>query len=303
MFCFKLSPVNDVFTKEKEKHKPLQKLSLPTFLRMSERGNVATRSRACSETYQFGPWNMLSVKSHILTSEGPARQRFESQLELPQVPEMIFADNVLRVVHSDGYGIEFNALDALKRVDAHHDPLKVAVSQAWREARSDCEHINDVVKPFDWTFTTDYKGTLIENANKKITVSETTERIDIEKLKVREKILFYEDMLLFEDELADNGTSLLNVRMRVMPSGFFILLRFFMRVDNVMIRVNDTRLHYQSGKNYMLREFSTKDDHVKDIKVSPHLFTDPNEIANHLTLRKEVFEKLQFPETSSDEKS
>lgn len=35
----------------------------------------------------------------------------------------------------------------------------------------------------------------------------------MEKLKVREKILFYEDMLLFEDELADNGTSLLNVRM------------------------------------------------------------------------------------------
>lgn len=53
---------------------------------------------------------------------------------------MIFADNVLRVVHSDGFGIEFNALDALKRVDAHHDPLKVAVSQAWREAR--LTHIN-----------------------------------------------------------------------------------------------------------------------------------------------------------------
>jgi type 2A phosphatase activator TIP41 len=61
--------------------------------------------------------------------------RFESQLELPQVPEMIFADNILRMVHSDGYGIEFNALDALKGVDAHHDPLKVAVSQAWKEAR------------------------------------------------------------------------------------------------------------------------------------------------------------------------
>lgn len=30
MFCFKLSPVNDVFTKEKQKHKPLQELSLPT---------------------------------------------------------------------------------------------------------------------------------------------------------------------------------------------------------------------------------------------------------------------------------
>nr|XP_022344260.1 TIP41-like protein [Crassostrea virginica] len=270
---------------------------------MAEKDQVAARARAVTERFQFGPWSMMTVKSHILKSEGPTRERFESQLELPQVPEMIFADNVLRVVHDDGYGIEFNALDALKCVDAHHDPLKVAVSQAWREARSSCEHIHDVVKPFDWTFTTDYKGTLLEKEDKKITVSETTERIDIEKLKVREKILFYEDMLLFEDELADNGTSLLNVRMRVMPSGFFILLRFFMRVDNVMIRVNDTRLHYQAGKNYMLREFSTKDDQVKDIKASQHLFTDPNEIANHLTLRTEVFEKLQFPETPVEEGS
>ena len=48
---------------------------------------------------------------------------------------MIFADNVLRVEHQAGYGVEFNALDALKLVDAHHDSLKVAVSDAWREAR------------------------------------------------------------------------------------------------------------------------------------------------------------------------
>ena len=61
--------------------------------------------------------------------------RFEGQLELPQVPEMIFADNLLRVQHEAGYGIEFNALDALRCVDAHHDHMKVAVAQAWKEAR------------------------------------------------------------------------------------------------------------------------------------------------------------------------
>ena len=61
--------------------------------------------------------------------------RFEAQLELPQVPEMVFADNILRVEHMAGFGIEFNALDALKCVDAHHDSVKVAASQAWREAR------------------------------------------------------------------------------------------------------------------------------------------------------------------------
>ena len=38
------------------------------------------------------------------------------------------------------------------------------------QCRSSCEHINDVVKPFDWTFTTDYKGTLLEKEDKKITV-------------------------------------------------------------------------------------------------------------------------------------
>ena len=54
---------------------------------------------------------------------------------MPQVPEMIFAGNVLRVAHKDGFGVEFNALDALKSVDAHHDHLKVAVAQAWKEAR------------------------------------------------------------------------------------------------------------------------------------------------------------------------
>lgn len=40
----------------------------------------------------------------------------------------------------------------------------------------------------------------------------TTDRIDLEKLKKREKILFYQDILLFEDELADNGTSMMNVK-------------------------------------------------------------------------------------------
>ena len=41
----------------------------------------------------------------------------------------------------------------------------------------------------------------------------TDERIDMEQLKVKEKIYFYEDVILFEDELADNGISKLNVKM------------------------------------------------------------------------------------------
>ena len=43
-------------------------------------------------------------------------------------------------------------------------------------------------------------------------VLETTERIDIEKLKQRERICFYDDIMLFEDELSDNGCSVLSVK-------------------------------------------------------------------------------------------
>ena len=48
---------------------------------------------------------------------------------------MIFAKNGLRLEHDSGFGIEFNALDALKLVDPEHDLLKVAATQAWTEAR------------------------------------------------------------------------------------------------------------------------------------------------------------------------
>lgn len=35
---------------------------------------------------------------------------------------------------------------------------------------------------------------------------------------------------------------------RAMPSSFFVLLRFFLRVDGVLIRMNDTRLYHEVRK-------------------------------------------------------
>ena len=32
---------------------------------------------------------------------------------------------------------------------------------------------------------------------------------------------------------------------RVMASGLYILMRFFLRVDGVIVRMNDTRIHHQ----------------------------------------------------------
>jgi type 2A phosphatase activator TIP41 len=43
-------------------------------------------------------------------------------------------------------------------------------------------------------------------------VEATDEQIDIEKLKVRDKIHFYGDLVLYEDELHDSGCSMLGVK-------------------------------------------------------------------------------------------
>lgn len=56
---------------------------------------------------------------------------------MPSLPEMLFGDNVLRIQHTDGYGIEFNAIDALKRVNNMEDAVKVACAQEWQESRQD----------------------------------------------------------------------------------------------------------------------------------------------------------------------
>jgi type 2A phosphatase activator TIP41 len=48
---------------------------------------------------------------------------------------MVFPDNVLRIQLSNGSGIEFNALDALRLVNDKEDVIKVAIAEAWKESR------------------------------------------------------------------------------------------------------------------------------------------------------------------------
>ena len=57
--------------------------------------------------------------------------RFARELALPALPEMVFPSNSLRLEHEAGCTLEFTALEALRRVDAQHDSLKVAVAEEW----------------------------------------------------------------------------------------------------------------------------------------------------------------------------
>ncbi|KAJ6662230.1 hypothetical protein lerEdw1_012393 [Lerista edwardsae] len=212
--------------------------------------------------FSFGPWKLTAARTHIMKSA--EAERLAEELHMPCVPEMMFGDNILRIQHESLFGIEFNATDALKCVNNSQGMVKVACAEEWQESRSDPEHSKEVVKPYDWTYTTDYKGTLLGDLVK-LKVSPTTEHIDTEKLKAREQIMFFEEVLLFEDELHDHGVSSLSVKI--------------------------------ADKRYMLREYTSRESKISSLMhVPPPLFTDPNEIAQYLPVKETVCEKLEFPE-------
>lgn len=54
---------------------------------------------------------------------------------------------------------------------------------------------------------------------------------------------------------------------RVMPSGFFVLLRHFLRIDDVLIRMHDTRFHYEIENDYILKEYIHREAPCTQLQV------------------------------------
>ncbi|EWC47037.1 hypothetical protein DRE_03799 [Drechslerella stenobrocha 248] len=219
-------------------------------------------------------------------------------------PEMIFGNNVV-AIEKVGSGeetpwkIEFHALGALDLVDkTGSDMLKVAYSAAWQKQRERMhEGIKEVVKPFDWTYSTNYKGTLSPGAKQ---FEATQEQIPLDKLRRPDPILFFDDVMLYEDELADNGMSILSVKVRVMPARLLLLARFYMRLDDVVFRIRDTRVFVEFAEGTVIREYQEREDSYENVKKNfppyredvPAIMRDANQMTEYLPVRSTVTEKL-----------
>ncbi|KAF6200250.1 hypothetical protein GE061_006553 [Apolygus lucorum] len=258
-------------------------------------------SSAKMEEHTFNDWTVRCRVSHILPSKcsSSCREnelcifcRYTKQLDVPHLPEMVFPFNVLELEHKSGCQVQFTAFEALKLVKKENFNVKIACSESWKKSREDSGIVEQKAGDFDWTFRTDYNGTYNGWSNGR-QVSDTG--IDLEVLKKREQILLYKDLMLFEDELHDNGVAVCNVRMRVMPSGFFVLLRYFLRIDGVLIAANDTRIYHEFSTNHVLVETAQREDKVDDLQVPLGMMTEPDEITSRLTLRKSTCEKLILP--------
>ncbi|CAG4941045.1 unnamed protein product [Colias eurytheme] len=251
-----------------------------------------------SKSIDFGPWHISFDISCILPSVCSTKivcERDDDQfcqfciycreLNIPHFPDMVFPKNILILEHRSGATIEFNPLDALKRVSSRVEAIEVACAEAWQESRPEAEKQK---KSFDWTFSTDYKGTLSGN----VTVQDTDETINFDLLKRKEQILFYHDLTLFEDELHDHGISKLSVKIRVMPSYWYVLLRYFLRVDDVLVRSHETRMFHLLNTDYVLREFTAKEARAQDLNIPTVCMKEADDVIPHLPVKQKVTDKL-----------
>ena len=120
-----------------------------------------------------------------------------------------------------------------------------------------------MVKPFDWSYTTDYRGSLGEHSRR---FEATSRTIPLDLLRRPDPILFFDEVMLYEDELADNGIAMLSCKLRVMPDRMLLLCRFFMRLDDVLFRLRDTRVYVDFSTREVLREYVAREERFELVK-------------------------------------
>ena len=72
-------------------------------------------------------------------------------------------------------------------------------------------------------------------------------------------ILFYDEIVLYQDDLEDCGDVIFDAKIRVMPSCWYILSRFFVRVDGSIVRIRDVRMFHRFGDSKIHMEVSWKE--------------------------------------------
>ncbi|PPQ79507.1 hypothetical protein CVT25_003388 [Psilocybe cyanescens] len=256
-----------------------------------------------SRSIDVNAWLITASTSSI--SNASECDALQASLGIP-IPEMTFGNNHLTLEHRpSGFKYSFTtpkALEAVKKGVLGEGDGGVKVGYADKTDPNSSVPMPPAVatKSYDWTYTTTYSGhqeseqdpSNSEHVSWKAADPENpSNAIPMAELSRPDPILFYAEIPLFEDELHDNGSSSLLVRIRVMPTCFFILSRFTLRVDNVLFRTYDTRIYhlFASSPPLLVREKGGWEAPYE--RVQRHLpkredmtpLTDPTFIAKILT--------------------
>lgn len=194
-----------------------------------------------------GAWRFTAASGSISGRE--QLQQIQERLPAAQtLPEMLFGSNFLSITHVEsGTEVRFDAVSALNAWIISPAPhIQVKNAKHWSACNAtEIERSNAKILDYDWTFTTDYGGDVCKDSehvpdNEFQPMSTTFSRA---LLLERAPILFSAEVPLFESEMDDNGVSACTVRVRVMPKCWLVLLRFWLRVDDTVLRIRETRYY------------------------------------------------------------
>eukprot|EP00871_Galdieria_phlegrea_P005901 jgi/Galph1/799/GphlegSOOS_G5549.1 len=230
-------------------------------------------------------WTIKVTQGPILSTKEMEEWQLSLQLRLPT---MVFGHNqpsfLWKGKHRSSF--HFSAYDALKTVSHEEPTLKVKPADLWKEKKNT---FNLVVPSYDWTYTTCYGGTWDRHGEEEQLLGEAS-YLDWSLLKREDiSILFFRESVLFEDELDDQGISVLSVRLRVMSSFFYVLCRFWLRVDKVYFKICDTRIFHQLGTRRILREAVQQEatfEQVVEMGVDNRHFTSSDDMQKVLPVTK-----------------
>ena len=81
------------------------------------------------------------------------------------------------------------------------------------------------------------------------------------------------------------------MRIRVTRSYFYILLRLFVRVDDVKIRLRESRIHHCFGEPHSLRQYTEKEGEYAAVRasctpkqVADGILDDPDQLSPKLKI-------------------
>ncbi|KAI9166850.1 Protein of unknown functionlike protein [Paramyrothecium foliicola] len=253
----------------------------------------------------------IATRKLPISKAGPIDELTE-RIGIP-VPEMIFGDNLVSVTHvPTGWSLAFDAEAALDAVDkTDRNMLKVAYARDWESTRENTtQKIKEVVKPYDWSYSTTYAGTVHQPAAAgpsphELRPAPPQKTIPIELLKRRDPILFFDEVVLYESELDDNGISIYSAKLRVHEHRMLLLCRLFMRLDNVIVRIRDTRVYVDFDTDEVIREYTAKEASFDKVKMALFMsgrlpddvtisLRDPNVLDPLLTIVEQKTEVVSF---------
>ena len=108
--------------------------------------------------------------------------------------------------------------------------------------------------------------------------------------------------MLYEDELADNGIAMLSCKIRVLPARLLLLVRFFMRLDDVVFRIRDTRVFVEFSTGEVIREYTAREETYEEVrrKLAGRkedvlaIMRDPNRLAEHIPIVEQTLEGVKL---------